>query len=50
MQHNGVVVQNKGMAGDPLGPGAIHSETLHLVNHRALTNAALKAEAIFERP
>ena len=37
------------MVGDPFSPGLIHRKPLHLMNHGALPNAALKAEAVLQK-
>ena len=38
------------MGGDPFRPALIHRKPLHLMEHGALPNAALEAEAVFQKP
>ena len=37
------------MAGNPFSPALVHRKALHLMEHSALPNAALKAEAVFQK-
>ncbi len=45
----GVVVEAEGMKSDALSAALIHGEALHLMDHRALTDAALEAETVLEQ-
>ena len=37
------------MAGDSFSPALVHRKALHLMNHGALPDAALEAEAVFQK-
>ena len=46
---SGLVVEAKSMLRHAFRPRLIHGKPLHLMNHRALTNAALETEAVFQQ-
>ena len=51
MHHSpGGVVKAQSMAGNPFSTSLIHGKTLDLMDHGALSDAALKTETVLQQP